>query len=98
MESSETAFIALIGIVTTVLGVLGFVVKYFVSASTRKDEIIYELTNKFIKTTEDTNKSHSELTQAIDTNTKATRESSESSKRSSDNLTKLVLKIVKSNK
>ena len=84
-----------LGIAGLTLGILFFIVRYFISALDKKDGTISGLTDRFIKVTEDTNQSHAELTTAIGMNTKVTKESVEASKKSSDNLTKLVLKIVK---
>ena len=76
-----------LGIAGLTLGILFFIVRYFISALDKKDGTISGLTDRFIKVTEDTNQSHAELTTAIGMNTKVTKESVEASKKSSDNFT-----------
>ena len=80
-----------LGIAGLTLGILFFIVRYFVSAMNKKDDILLrqheelkELTIKGMETTE-------KFTQAVNTNT-------QTAKTSSDNLTKLILELIKSNK
>lgn len=83
-----------LGIAGITLGILFFIVRYFVKALQDSRLDSKELTNKFITLAEENIKSHTQLTSAITANTQVTRESIESSKLSSDNLTALILKIV----
>lgn len=77
-----------LGVAGITLAILAFTVKYFVSAMTRKDEINIDLTNKFIKIAEENTEARLKLKDAIDVNTEATRTSA-------DNLTKLILQLIK---
>ncbi len=95
MDNPQAVLLGLIGIIASIVALIGIIVRFFVSElkSSRQDH--KELTYKFVKIAEDISKSHRELVSAIDTNTKATKESAEQSKKGSDNLTKLILKVIK---
>lgn len=95
MESNITVFLALIGLVTTVLGGMGLVLKYLTDSASKKDTQNTDLTNKFIDIAAQTTESHNQLTQAIEANTNATKESVETTKKSSDNLTRLISRALK---
>lgn len=69
MESSS---LTQLGIAGATLAILFFIVRYFVTAMLKKDDIILALTDKFIKIAEENTEARVGLTQAINTNTKAT--------------------------
>lgn len=79
-----------LGISGLTLAILFFVVRYFVQAMTIKDKENAELTGKFIDMTRHNLESQSNLTRAIEANTIST-------KVSTDNLSKLMLKVLKQN-
>jgi hypothetical protein len=80
-----------LGIAGLTLGILFFIVRYFVSAMNKKDEMLLkqheELKELTIKGMESTEK----FTQAVNLNT-------QTAKKSADNLTKLILEVIKTNK
>ena len=82
------------GLPGVMLGILFFVVKYFVEAMREKDVVIQTLTAKLMALTEEGLKSQNKLSQAIDANTQATKTSAEMNKASTDNLSKLVLELL----
>lgn len=77
-----------LGVSGLTLFILFFIVRYFVSALKQKDQQYLELTEKFIKITEDNTIEKINLKNAIDANTAATRQTA-------DSLTKLVMDVVK---
>lgn len=83
-----------LGIAGLTLGILFFIVRFFIKALENNRTDNKELTEKFIAITEENIKTHGQLVQSIDANTRATKESIDSSKLSSDNLTSLILKII----
>lgn len=78
-----------LGVAGITLGILFFIVRYFVKALDAKDKVNIDLTNKFIKIAEENTEARIKLKQSIDANTNAT-------KTTADNLTKLVLDVLKS--
>ena len=82
------------GLPGVMLGILFFVVKYFVEAMREKDVVIQRLTARLMEITEQSLKSQNKLSQAIDANTQATKTSAEINKTSTDNLSKLVLELM----
>lgn len=78
-----------LGIAGLTLGILFFIVKYFVKEQTENRIDAKELTERFIKMSEDSNRVQSKLTEAIQANTIAT-------KNSTDNITKLLVEVIKS--
>lgn len=84
-----------LGVSGLTLGILYFVVKNFVKTINKKDEHIERLTEKFIDMGKQNIESHLGLTKSIDANTEATRQAKESSKKDNDNLSKLILKLIK---
>jgi hypothetical protein len=97
-----------LGIAGVTLGILFFIVRYFVSALTKQGDRHYELTEKFIQLSKDNIESHHRLADSIDANVKsnellakATKDSNEqvalATKESGDKLTTLLMKAIKNN-
>lgn len=95
MDNATT--IGLGSLAASILGILFFVVKYFVKALNKKDEDIKELTEKLIKISEENIISHNQLAQSIDASTTSNKEVAKATKDSSDKLTALMLRVIKSN-
>lgn len=84
-----------LGIAGATLGILYFIVRYFVKALEHKDALNMQLTDKFIEIAQENTEARVKLTQAIDANTQMTKVSNEISKQNADMMTKLVVEAVK---
>lgn len=82
-----------LGLAGATLGILLLVVKFFMDYIKESRKESKELTEKFITMSEENIKTHLQLNNTIEANTKVTLESVNQSKLSSDKLTELVLKI-----
>lgn len=80
--------LAVVSIATASLGIIYFVVKYFTVTLTKKDDLNQRLSDKLSELTERDIESRLKLTQSIEANTELT-------KATMDNLTRLILKILK---
>ncbi len=78
-----------LGIAGLTLAILAFIVRYFVSALDKKDARNIELANKLLDLSEENIKTNNKLAESIDKNT-------EIAKTTSDNLTKLMVEVIKS--
>ena len=88
MQDSSAVLLGLIGLIGSIVALLGIVVKFFVSELKESRRDHKELTNKFVHVAEEGAETRIHLKQSIDANTNATRQST-------DKLSKLILSIIK---
>ena len=84
-----------LGISGVTLGILFFIVRYFISAMDKKDSIIIDQYKALRELTERSILSIDKVSNTIEINTNATKTAAEVTKLSANNLTKLMLKVIK---
>lgn len=90
MEVDYTQF----GLAGLCLGIIFFIVKYFIENSQKKDSDLKELTEKFIAMTERAIEVQSDLSKSIEANTAITKAAATES----DRLSQFMLKVFQSKK
>ncbi len=83
------------GIAGLLVGIIFYIIRINITVIKSKDEKIIALTKGFMKIAQDSNESRRNLKKAIDANTEASKKALEASQQISDNMTKLVMNILK---
>lgn len=89
---------ALVAIIGTIVGFLGIIIKFFVSEIRDARKENNALTTQFIELTKQDIETRVKLNTAVEANTQATNSSIDIQKKSNDNMTVLIMKVLNNDK